>query len=197
MSDAQTARALSWILIQALDISEANLPGFKIQDAHREVQDLKLAVEHIAKLDSSNPEVNELLSRVGHLETVVKMMREDYDAALKASPLNAAFEEGFELRTVGSVHQFVKKMPDVDGHWIISVGGGVEKGVRADVKDWGVVANVYYDGRECFHTVSELQTLEDALASYKLLPIPERGVRHVFQSWEEAGVNLETNGPRL
>jgi hypothetical protein len=126
-------------------------------------------------------------------------MKATRDAKLKANGINIAFEQGFEMRMIGSVSQLYKAIPDIDGHYIIDIGGGIDPTVNADMKDWGVTAVINSNGLKNYATVYEKLTLEEALDAYQELPLPigDKLVQNVYQTWEDAGVTLNSGGPKL
>lgn len=189
-------RLASWIVVQALESSLENISGFSIQDAHSEANDLADAVELVASLDGVTSEVEQMRAIVKDIRGVVEEMKAARDAALVAQGIDAAFNEGFELRRIGSVNQLYKRIPDLeDGHYVIDIGGGVDPTVNADMKDWGVTVNVETNGLRSYAVVVEKLNLADALRAYKELPLPVGGklVQIVYNTWEEAGVDLSVS----
>ncbi len=194
-----TPRLASWIVIQALEISHENIRGYSIQSAHREAIDLAGAVELIADRDGETAEVEQMRDRLKDIQAIVDEKKAERDAKLKANGIDAAFDEGFELRMIGSVSQLYKKIPDHDGGWVIDIGGGVDPSVNAEMKDWGVTANINTNGLRNYAVVAEKLTLQEALEAYKDLPLPtgDKLVQNVFNTWEEAGVTLSSGGLKL
>jgi hypothetical protein len=192
-------RLASWIVIQALDASRENIDGYKIQDAHRELNDLTDAVEIVAAQDGGTADVEHMHETLKDIRSIVDEMKAARDAKLKANGINIAFEQGFEMRMIGSVSQLYKAIPDVDGHYIIDIGGGIDPSVNADMKDWGVTAVINSNGLRNFSAVAEKLTLDEALDVYQELPLPlgDKVVQNVFRTWEDAGVTLNAGGPKL
>jgi hypothetical protein len=193
-------RFASWIVIQALEISRENISGYTIQQAHREARDLADAVELIAAQDGGTAEVEQMQATLKDVQAIVGEMKAARDAKLKANGINIAFEDGFELRMIGSVAQLYKPIPHVEnGSWVIDIGGGVDPTTNAQMKDWGVTANVATNGLRNFAVVREKLTLEEALAVYRDLPLPlgDKVVQNVHDTWADVGVSLSSSGPKL
>jgi hypothetical protein len=192
-------RLASWIVIQALDASRENIDGYEIQDAHGELNDLTDAVEIVAAQDGATAEVEQMRETLKDVQSIVEEMKAARDAKLKSSGINIAFEQGFEMRMIGSVSQLYKAIPDVDGHYIIDIGGGIDPTVNAEMKDWGVTVVINSNGLKNYAVVAEKLTLEEALDVYQELPLPvdDKLVQNVYQTWEDAGVTLNAGGPKL
>lgn len=190
-------RIASWIVIQALDISQSNIQDYSIQDAHREAIDLADAVDMVAAQDGETAEVEEMRGTLTYIQGIVDTMKAERDAKWKANGLGVAFDDGFELRGIGSVVQLYKKI--LRGNVIIDIGGGIDNNVTADTKDWGVTVNIDSNGFNNYAVVCEKLTLGDAIAVYKELPLPTGSglVQKVYNTWEEAGVTLPTSSPKL
>lgn len=199
MSNSQLASALGWIVNQVLDNSFDNIQEYSMQDAHREVADLTVVVEHVASLAGQTAEVERMQNKLSDINIVFSEMKAARDEKLKANGINIALEQGFEMRVIGSVSQLFKAIPGVDGHYIIDIGGGIDPTVNADMKDWGVTAIINSNGLRNYAVVVEKLTLEEALSAYQELELPVGPglVQKEYQTWEDAGVSLGGGGPKL
>ncbi len=192
-----TPRIASWIIIQALQISRENIAGYSIQDAHLEILDLEDAVTAYKVLGSDTSDLSKMTSIINDLKDVLNKMREERDEKLRANGLDVAAREGFQMKTIGSVTQFFKPIPDIEGgHYVIDFGGGIDKYANADIKDWGVTANIRQNGLNNYTTVYEKLTLADALAAYRDLPLPigDGLIQNVYDTWNDVRAAAATPG---
>lgn len=191
-----SAKIASWIILQALDISKENIAGYSIQSAHREALELTDAVEVYREQQGRDADYENMCRTLDDIREIVQEMKALEQAKFEANGIAKAFTEGFSLRTVGSVAQLFKQLPDVpDGHIVIDIGGGVDVQTNSQLKDWGVTAVVNTNGLNNFTTVFEKLTLDEALELYKELPLPTGPgvVQNIFNTWEDALAHNEDN----
>lgn len=181
-------RIASWLILDALQTSREKIEDYSIQDAHSEIIDLEDAVTAYNVLNGNPSEYAHMTSLIDDLKITLKEMKKAREEKFESNGLGAAFQEGFELRIIGSVHQLVKAIPDIEGgHYVIDIGGGIDNTAKASTVDWGVTANIRNNRFNNYTTVYEKLTLTDALAKYKELPLPlgEGLVQTIFDTWDD------------
>lgn len=187
------AEALTWVLQEALEISEGRFMELEYKEARAEVSDLDLLVRHRVEMGHIDNRVLNLETRIMEMEDDLKTHQGFKSAsdveALAKSPVAIAIEEGFRPITLMSAVQLHKAMDNAQGYWIITKGGGVSVTSDVDVADWNVAAYGGPDGSS-YIAVGELTSLQEAINNYRFIPEPKpdvlgRRTQVLVSTWSE------------